>query len=698
MAPGECRVQDGYSGLLQYMTAQKMELHLLIRGVWRRSLLALLLGAGGGSVAAETAPLAEDGYLGELPVVLSVTRLAQSLADTPGAVTVIDRDMIRRSGARRVSELLRFVPGFIVSGWNGANPITQYHTKLDESGSRLQVFVDGRSVYSSLFLGDTHRGLDAVILEDIERIEVLRGSNSAAYGANAFLGVINIITRNSADTRGTLISGNAGSGGIGDYTVRHGWGDDTASYRLIASQRSDDGYKQRQIMPVTYSGTDDGTQLRQATFRTDMRLGGGDELQFQLGFGNHRADDGDGTLGNAPRPTTNKAAFALFKYARQVSAVEALNILVSFDDERFDSVQQESLGPFGTVPIDTGGRSQRKHVEVSNTRAWNEQVRSVWGMAWRQESAQSQPLFNTDYVYQQTQLRLFGNLEWRFAPKWLINAGGLFEHNSKVGSGFAPRLMLNFQPHPEHTLRIGASKAMRSPSLFELYGNNAVYHPTTGVMLYREVVATGKARPEEVVASEIGYLGDFRRFGLTVDARIYDETIDGLLSQRRYAPSEPSPLGPGMIETNDYVNKINARIKGAEYQVQWRPWEGTRVLWSQARVKSRSDEQTGFDISSPHTSYSLAWFQDLSNGWEAALMYSYAGSMSWRGKHERIPAYDVVNARLARRFRLGGNNYEVAATVQAWDGDHYEFVLPSDKYPLVPVVQRRAFVTVRMEF
>lgn len=686
---------------LQYdNNAKKTEFHLSNQGVWRRSLLALMMGAGAGSVAAETAPLAEDGYLGELPVVLSVTRLAQSLADTPGAVTVIDRDMIRRSGARRVSELLRFVPGFIVSGWNGANPISQYHAKLDEEGRRLQVFVDGRSVYSSLNLGDTRRGLDAVVMEDIDRIEVLRGSNSASYGANAFLGVINIITRNSADTRGTLLSGNAGSGGIGDYTMRYGWGDETASYRLTASQRSDDGYKQKQVLPLDYSGVDDGTMMRQVGFRTDMRLGGGDELQFQLGAGNHRADDGDGTLGNAPRPTINKTAFALIKYLHQISADESVNVLASFDDERFESVQYEDLSLLGLplvpsiVPIDTGGRSQRKYIEASNTRAWNERVRSVWGMAWRQESAQSKPLFNSDAVFQQTQVRLFGNLEWRITPQWLVNAGGLIEDNSKVGSSFAPRLMLNYQPHPEHTFRMGASKATRAPSLFELYGNNAVYHQS-GLMLYRDVVATGKARPEEVVTNEIGYLGDLRSYGLTVDVRAYDESIDGLLSQRRYAPRDPSnPL----IETNDYTNQINARVKGWEYQLQWRPVEGSRVLWSQARVKSRSDEQSGFDISSPHTNYSLAWFQDLSHGWEASLMYSYVGSMSWRGKDERIPAYDVVNARLARRFRVGGSNYEVAATVQAWDGDHYEFVLPSDKYPIVPVVQRRAFVTARMEF
>lgn len=651
-----------------------------------------------GSAWAGAQELTEGGYLGELPVVLSVTRLAQSLADTPGAVTIIDRDMIRRSGARQVSELLRFVPGFIVSGWNGANPITQYHTKLDEYGSRLQVFVDGRSVYSSLFLGDTHRGLDAVIMEDIERIEVLRGSNSATYGANAFLGVINIITRNSADTRGTLLSVNAGSWGIRDYTMRHGWGDDSANFRLTASHRSDDGYKQQQAFPVQYAGVDDGTQLRLVNFRGDMRLEGGDELHFQLGGGNHRADDGDGTLGNAPRTTVNRTAFALLRYAHQISALESLNVMASFDDERFESVQPEVIPGLGEVPVDTGGTSQRKHVEFSNARTWSESLRTVWGAAWRQESAHSRPLFNTDQRYQQTQKRLFGNIEWRIAPAWLINAGGLFEHNDKVGSNIAPRLMLNFQPYANHTLRIGTSKATRSPSLYELYGNNAVYHPLTKAMLYREVVASGRARPEKVETVELGYLGEFRSLGATLDVRVFDESIDGRLGQREVAPAIASPLGPGFIETNDYTNAVNARIQGWEHQLQWRPAAGTRLMWSWTRTESRSDEQRDLRLSSPRINYSLAWFQDLPKGWELSLMYVRVGSMSWRGVNEILPAHETINARLARRFRFAGNNYEVAANVQALNGDHYEFVAPSTKYPVVPVVQRRAFATLRMEF
>ncbi len=152
-------------------------------------------------VAAEHAEqrVSELDYFQELPVVLSVSRLAQPLNEVPGAVTVLDRELIRRSGARDVAEVLRLVPGFLLTYRNGATPQAVYHSGMDTYGARMQVYVDGRSVYSSFLLGDTKTGLRGLIIEEIERIEVLRGSNSASYGANAFLGVVNIVTRNAAD-------------------------------------------------------------------------------------------------------------------------------------------------------------------------------------------------------------------------------------------------------------------------------------------------------------------------------------------------------------------------------------------------------------------------------------------------------------------------------------------------------------------
>jgi iron complex outermembrane receptor protein len=593
--------------------------------------------------------------------------------------------------------LLRFVPGFTVAGWNGANAMANYHMRFDEYGARLQVFIDGRSVYSSLYLGDTHRGLAAVVMEDIERIEILRGSNSAAYGANAYLGVINIVTRNSADTRGTLVSVNAGNGGISDQTIRYGWGNEDASFRLSAASRADDGYKEVRAYPAYYSNPTDETSLQQLHFRGDLRLSPDDDLQIGAGAVRHRTGEGTGSFGNAPYTATGESAYVLAQWSRQLSATESIRLAATLDDEKLNSIKNENGAGIGLpiiVPVDMGGRSQRAQLEFSHTAKPYDSVRTVWGLTWRHESAESQPLFDTAKTYSQTQQRLFGNLEWRLAPQWLLNAGALIEDNSAVGTSTAPRVMLNWQPTIEQTFRIGATKATRTPSLFELYGNNPVRHPVTGTVLEWEVKASGNAKPERIYSQEIGWLGDFREYGVTADVRIFKEQTRAMLSSRGGDP-------------NDYVNAIDAEARGFEYQVQWRPQLGTRVLFAQSQTTVYPDSKAlGQAINTPNNSYSFAWFQDLPSGWEMALMYVHVSTMSWRGEPARLPDYGVTNVRVAKHFRLGGARSELALTVLSADGDHYEFIppspmptgQPSNGNPIATIVPRRAYATLRMEF
>ena len=133
-------------------------------------------------------PLSENEFLNDVPIVLSVSRMPQRLDETPGSVTLLDRAMIRDTGARDVADLLRYVPGFQVSSSFESNaPQASYHVNLKEYSNRIQVLVDGRSVYSPFLWGSTGPGLQAIAIDDIERIEVIRGTNAAAYGARAFL-------------------------------------------------------------------------------------------------------------------------------------------------------------------------------------------------------------------------------------------------------------------------------------------------------------------------------------------------------------------------------------------------------------------------------------------------------------------------------------------------------------------------------
>ncbi|HSO44156.1 MAG TPA: Plug domain-containing protein, partial [Rhodoferax sp.] len=124
--------------------------------------LAWLLGAPAGWAQSVTG-VSESDFLDEMPIVLSVSRLPQRLDETPGAVTILDRDMIRRSGARDVPDLLRLVPGFQTSmSFEGDAPQASYHGVFGHFSGRIQVLVDGRSVYSTYVVGSVAPGLNQV--------------------------------------------------------------------------------------------------------------------------------------------------------------------------------------------------------------------------------------------------------------------------------------------------------------------------------------------------------------------------------------------------------------------------------------------------------------------------------------------------------------------------------------------------------
>lgn len=160
-------------------------------------------------------------YLQEFPAVLSASRMSQPLAEAPNAMTVIDREMIKASGFRTIPDLFRLVPGMYVSYFNGTTPIVSYHGTTDDSARRMQVLVDGRSVFMPPIGAVAWENL-SLQLDDIERIEVIRGPAAASYGGNSTQGVINIITRDAGAVEGYKVGVTRGNGGIADGSFSFG--------------------------------------------------------------------------------------------------------------------------------------------------------------------------------------------------------------------------------------------------------------------------------------------------------------------------------------------------------------------------------------------------------------------------------------------------------------------------------------------
>lgn len=703
----------------------------------------------GGSVFAAPMELAASGtseadFFTDIPVVLSVSRLAQPLNETPGAVTVIDRDMIRRSGARELTDLLRLVPGFVVGGFNGANPVAAYHGAFNMYGTHLQVFIDGRSVYSTFFLGDTHRGLMGLVLEDIERMEVLRGSNSAAYGANAFLGVVNIVTRSAFDTHGGMVSVTAGERGIDDNVARLGFGNERASFRATLSRRADNG------LDNLY----DDKRIGQLNLRGDLRPSTRDEVLLLAGAMSNSWGDGlPGNTGNAERTAKLETTYAHGSWRRDLDRWGELKLSASWDAEHYrdrwsyaealPSLTQ-AFPPFGTLvvlpvgahaatTIDFSGSARRLGVEAQHQFRPGDSVRLVWGGAYRHEQVKSPPLYYLTDTISSHQWRWFGNLEWRLHERLLVNAGGLWEKDSTVGSRWAPRLAGNFQLASNHTFRAGITKAHRTPTLYEQRGDTRFFdtapylagaeasarsfpfwalvpapirtlletdvfspirtntypfdssHYQGGVMLANSVKATGNAQPETMLSREIGYLGQFPSLRLTIDVRAFDERFGNMVRQLTYAQ-----LGVLGMDTVDFADTQGPHIFGWEHQTRWQPWAGTRLMLSQSFMRIHSPEASD-TLNAPTDITSLAWFQDLPGGFNASVMYATTGAMSWRGAKDSLKSEHQLDLRLAKQFHIGPTKGEVAWTVQQANGSRQEF-LPAH------TLDRRAYATLRLEF
>ena len=178
-------------------------------------------------------------YYQKLPSVLSASRMRQPLSEAPNAMTVIDRQMIEASGFRSIADLFKLVPGMYVSYYKGSQPIVSYHGATDQYSRRMQVLIDGISVYLPPM--NTVNWADLPIsIDDIQRIEVIRGPAAASYGANSTQGVINIITREAMN--GKSASYVHGNKGINDASVRFGSRGMTYTYRMSIAYTADNGY------------------------------------------------------------------------------------------------------------------------------------------------------------------------------------------------------------------------------------------------------------------------------------------------------------------------------------------------------------------------------------------------------------------------------------------------------------------------
>lgn len=250
--------------------------------------ISILLSLLTAPVIAEDLVITEDDLFADIDTVSGVTHMRQTLQQVPAAVTIIDRQTIEASAALDVVDLFRLVPGFHVYFNHANKPGVTYHAFGEDYPRRLEVKVDGRSVYESIFSSVEWNTL-GVTLDDIDYIEVVRGSNLPADGSNAFLASINIVTRSSLMDDGLTVMTQQGNQGILNSSITYSGKVGELDQRITLQARHNDGFSD---FKGVFAGqelehaVDDGAKTKTLRYKALWTPNAQDSLDIQLGTGN----------------------------------------------------------------------------------------------------------------------------------------------------------------------------------------------------------------------------------------------------------------------------------------------------------------------------------------------------------------------------------------------------------------------------
>lgn len=636
------------------------------------------VGMGNAFAAAVT----EADFLDDLPVVLSVSRLSQPVNEAPAAVTVIDQDMIRASGFRDIPDLLRLVPGFSVSYTRDNTWAAGYHGLGDAYSRRFQVLVDGRSIYSPHY-GAVYWSDLPLAVDDIERIEVIRGPNAAIHGANAFSAVINIITKTAAQVPGSFISVQVGEEQMRGLVARQGGGNDSLRYRLTFSAQNRDRFERDVTFKPPASGANgeyyEASRTYFANGRFDWQLSPVSDLSLQFGLsrGDWKAGRDTGNLTDIlePRQQDSRAQFVHLNYHLVESPQREWRLQAYHTRNVFDADARAPLGMLGTVVVNQHLAQTRSNLELQVTETWRPDLRGVWGGELRHESVRSPDNYPTSRRYTGTLGRVFGHVEWEATPRVLLQGGAMLEHHYFTDFDFSPRLAASFTVLPDHVLRLGVSQAYRSPTFFEQRGMH-VFRFDTGMLAdVVTVPALDGLKPERVRSVELAWLGRLPPARLEWDVRLYRDRIVDFLGHEKGDFFPDGPLRPDEFRGAN-IGTVDAH--GGEIQLRWRPTPQWDVSAHYARVHLAADTTVNSfnrDIprSAPRNSGGLLARYRFGHGWETSLGAWYWDATKWLSEGDIVAEHTRVDLRLARRWNWQGHEVEAALVGQNLGRDYAEF-------------------------
>jgi iron complex outermembrane receptor protein len=498
--------------------------------------------------------------------VTSVSKREQTTSQAAAAVFVISRDDIRRSGALNIPDLLRMVPGLDVAQIDASRWAITARGFNGQFSNKLLVLIDGRAVYNPIFAG-VFWDSQNILLDNIERIEVIRGPGAAVWGSNAVNGVISIITRTASNTRGGFVSGTAGNASTGPGAIGYGGTiRSLGAYRVYAN-----GFQYNN--QLTFAGLDgqDDWRLARAGFRTDSTPTAKDSLTTEGEVYRGNAGETATTPISLVPPVTTTVALRdvysgwnlLSRWNRTFSPRSEISLQIYFDrTNRGDTTY--SLG-LNTFDIDF-----QHHV------LWGARQDIVWGVGYRLSSDDTAPTLRIVFTPNDRTTQLVSSFvqdEIAIRPNRLsLSLGARFEHNHYTGFDFQPSARVAWTPDSKNMFWSAVSGAERTPSRSDsdIRVNYAALPGPGNLPILVSILGNPNFKNERLTAFEMGYR----------NAWTTKFSIDSTVFYNRYRDVDSVEPGTTGIEQNpapthllvpSYLgNGLHGETHGVELFASWK--------------------------------------------------------------------------------------------------------------------------------
>jgi len=581
--------------------------------------------------------LTEEVLFQPIETVITAGRTEQSIERAPATITVISSEEIKSSGALSIPELLRFVPGIDVM------TITASHSEVNARGlnqllsNKLLVLIDGRSVYFDFYGGVIWQGLP-ILMNQIDRIEIVRSPGSALYGANAFSGVINIITKNPRQLNGGHIQVQTGeNGAVHTSAVVGDWKGDTG-YRFALGTRKINSYRD----PDTES--EDHVI---GNFYIEHRLKNDAKLSAEAGMGR-------GSIVQIARIEETKFE-ATTSYAKMNFEQGSFKLQAFWN--RGDEIGGAFFPPGDDVDIlfNTFDLEAQHMLELGKKNSF------IYGGSYRFNKIESN-LIDRDHN-QNLSAAYFQN-EYRPLAEMSLLVGARVDHHPLVGINISPRGSFIYSPTSHHTVKFSVGKAFRNPSFTDSYIKLAT-------PLGLQVIGESDLESETITTYEIGYMF-FPGYRLRTEVNLFKYSFKDYIGF-----GEPALVD--QIPVQSFVNLGSATSHGFEVSADIIPIRWLKVS-SNYSYQELDNKYTVLKEQYPakHKA-NIKLFFSLPRGLSASFLTGYSGEGKWEVPTQQgdyaealIKAHTRCDGRLA--YLLENQRLELfAAVYNMWDTGNKEY-------------------------